>query len=176
MPEEGEERVVPHRIAWVALMAAMLTAAAPAGSAVAQGTLPAPPEGPLESRMLVAPERPYAAANPALRRVVFPSPAATGSALASVFFPARSADFSPQARHDLEQVVKTMPRRARLTLDAVASAPDPDDARKIALARALAVQSYLVDLGVPRGRIEIGGFRAAAGDGPTDQVDVGVAE
>ena len=49
--------------------------------------------------------------------------------------------------------------------------PDPADARKVALARALAVRSYLIDLGV-KSRIEVGAFAADGSSGPSERVDV----
>lgn len=90
--------------------------------------------------------------------------------MASLLFASQSAEISGESRAELERVAKSLGGRA-IELRAYAGGPDPNDARKVALARALAVRSYLIDLGV-KSRIEVGAFAAEGGGGPTERVDV----
>ena len=181
------------------IAAGMLVAGTALGAldALAQpvtANLPEPPPGPIESRILATPERDYAAMNRGSRVVVVgpdigkpaevaaPAAPATTSLpsqqapsqsapLATVLFPSRTADFSLVARHELDRLAKTLDRSRTVTLYASAYAEDPSDARKIALARALAVQSYLVDKGA-KSRIEIGGFGPVTDGTIGERVDI----
>lgn len=92
--------------------------------------------------------------------------------MASLPFASQSAEINGEARSELDRLAKTTLSRARqVELRAYASGPDPADARKVALARALAVRSYLIDLGV-KSRIEVGAFSANGHGGASDRVDV----
>ncbi len=92
-----------------------------------------------------------------------PAPAA---AMATLEFSSQSAEINAAARAELERVAKTLGNTRQIELRAFAGGPDPNDARKVALARALAVRSYLIDLGV-KARIEV-----AAYAGASERVDV----
>jgi outer membrane protein OmpA-like peptidoglycan-associated protein len=91
---------------------------------------------------------------------------------ATVPFARQSAEISGIGRSELDRLAKDAnARRLRqMELRAYASDDDPNEARKVALARALAVQSYLVDQGV-KARIEVG-FWAARDLPAPDRVDV----
>jgi len=81
----------------------------------------------------------------------------------SLMFLPHSADLSDLGRSELERVAREIneQRIRRIELRAYAGDSDPMDARKVALARALSVRSYLVDLKV-KAQIDIGAFAAAA--------------
>jgi hypothetical protein len=110
-----------------------------------------------------------ATAAPAERAVQPPA----GPPLTTVIFSPRSANLSDDARIALgffAQDPRTQ-RLRRIELWAGSSAENPDDAGKIAFARALAVHAFLIDLGV-KANIEIGGYSEAVGGGSPDRVDV----
>lgn len=130
-----------------------------------------------------APPRPVTAATPAPAPVATPAPppvttttvparpatAPSGGAVAaSVAFGSQSAELSDAAKADLDRVAKNINDRSlrQVELRAHTGSNDPES-RKVSLARALIVRSYLIDKGV-KSRIEIGAF---AGDGG-DRVDI----
>jgi outer membrane protein OmpA-like peptidoglycan-associated protein len=79
-----------------------------------------------------------------------------------VLFKSNSADISDRAKADLNGVAKTISeqRMTQIELRAFAiGGDDPVEGRRIAVARALAVRSYLIDQGVTA-RIEVGAFTA----------------
>jgi len=149
--------------------------------------LPPPPPGPIVSRLLPIPQGanlslpsdiaatavppPAGAASPppATADAVFPSselavaavPSAAGP-LAVVPFSGQSANLTDSTRAELKEVAKIIAdkRISHVELRAFAIGGNLDS-RKIALARALVVRSYLVDLKV-KARIEVGSF---SGDG-----------
>lgn len=87
---------------------------------------------------------------------------------ATVAFSGQSAELSDAAKADLDRVAKNISDRSlrQVELRAHTGNNDPES-RKVSLARALIVRSYLIDKGV-KSRIEIGAF---AGDGG-DRVDI----
>ncbi len=87
---------------------------------------------------------------------------------ASVAFSGQSAELTDAAKADLDRVAKNISDRSlrQVELRAHTGNNDPES-RKVSLARALIVRSYLIDKGV-KSRIEIGAF---AGDGG-DRVDI----
>jgi outer membrane protein OmpA-like peptidoglycan-associated protein len=102
--------------------------------------------GRLES--IASPERP--ASQP---------PSAPGkNAIAVIAFPPQSPNLTDTTRKQLDEVAKriTDMRLRQIELRAFAPAGDLDN-RKIALARALVVRSYLLDRGV-KARLEVGSF------------------
>ena len=143
--------------------------------------LPAPPPGPIESRLVNVPAGPSAPAAPSVTVPATPPPAATlaattptaipstqpGGPFGTVAFIGMSAALTPATKAELDQIAKSIAdqklRHIELRAFAVDSGPD---SRKIALARALVVRSYLMDKGV-KSRIEVGSF---SGDG--DSVDI----
>ena len=91
----------------------------------------------------------------------------------SVVFGANSAEISERAKADLDRVAKTISeqRMSQVELRAFAGGADPVDARKVALVRALAVRSYLIDQGVTA-RIEVGTFAPTRNGKAGERVDV----
>ena len=144
-------------------------------------SLPAPPPGPIESRLVNVPAGPSAPVAPSVTVPATPPPAAT---LASDHPHRRSVDTARRAlRHDrlhrpvgrptpatkaeLDQIAKRIADQKLRHIELRAFAADTGpDSRKIALARALVVRSYLMDKGV-KSRIEVGSF---SGDG--DSVEI----
>ena len=89
--------------------------------------------------------------------------------MASVVFIPQSAEISGVARAELDRVAQSVKGVRGIELRAYASGSDPTEARKIALARALAVRSYLIDQNV-KTRIEVGAFASISGG--SERVDV----
>jgi outer membrane protein OmpA-like peptidoglycan-associated protein len=89
--------------------------------------------------------------------------------MASVVFIPQSAEISAAARVELDRVAQSIKGVRGIELRAYASGSDPTEARKVALARALAVRSYLIDQNV-KTRIEVGAF--ASTNGGSERVDV----
>lgn len=152
----------------------------PPPAAVPEPAVAAPPSVP--SADSARPEQSAAAAPPvapppALRpRAAAPVdtaiPRPKGEPAATVIFAPRSADLSDGDRLLLEHFAKgTNTRRVRqILLYGYAGDADPVEARKIALARVLAVHAGLIDLGM-KADIEIGDFSQAS-EGVPDRVDV----
>jgi outer membrane protein OmpA-like peptidoglycan-associated protein len=101
------------------------------------------------------------------------APPSRGTPAVSVTFGSNSAEISDVAKADLDRVAKTISqqRMSQVELRAFAGGPDPAEARKVALARALAVRSYLIDQGV-KARIEVGAFSATRNTSGGERVDV----
>jgi outer membrane protein OmpA-like peptidoglycan-associated protein len=143
--------------------------------------LPPPPPGPIESRLVSIPAGPSAPAAPAVTVPATPrlgptlavgTPAAVPSAqpggpFGTIAFTGRSVTLTPATKAELDQIAKRIAdqKLRHVELRALAADIGPDS-RKIALARALVVRSYLIDRGV-KSRIELGSF---AGDG--DSVEI----
>ena len=88
-------------------------------------------------------------------------------------FASNSAEISDVAKADLDRVAKNIAqqRMSQVEVRAFAGGADPTDARKVALARALAVRSYLIDQGV-MARIEVGAFLAARNARSGERVEI----
>jgi outer membrane protein OmpA-like peptidoglycan-associated protein len=100
-----------------------------------------------------------------------PAPAAAPAV--TVSFAAQSAEISEPGRGSLDSLAKSLLERGvrQLELRGYAGGDDPDEARRIAMARALTVRSYLIDQGV-RARIEVAANAATAPTGARERVDV----
>jgi outer membrane protein OmpA-like peptidoglycan-associated protein len=153
--------------------AAVAPAIAPPAPTAAAPAAPAPvpvvrqPETPT-----VAPEAPRAVATvapPPPEPVAPPPPPSAPTA--TVLFVSQSAEIDVAARAELDRIAKTLGRTRQIELRAYAGGRDPTESRKIALARALTVRSYLIDQGVTA-RIEIGAFSANGGGSSNERVDV----
>lgn len=143
-------------------------------------SLPPPPPGPIESRLLNVPAGPSAPPAPSVTVPATPPPAALasttptvipstlpGGPFASIAFIGRSAALTPATKAELDLIAKRIADQKLRHIELRAYAPDiGPDSRKIALARALVVRSYLMDKGV-KSRIEVGSF---SGDG--DSVEI----
>ena len=149
-------------------------AARPESPPVAAHVAPPSESAPPQQTAAVAP--PVAAPPPAKPRIA--PPAATpiarpaGEPAATVTFERRSADLSDGDRLLLQSFARnTNTRRLRqVLLYGYAGAGDPVEARKLALARVLAVHAALIDLGL-KADVEIGDF-SQANEGAPDRVDV----
>lgn len=95
-----------------------------------------------------------------------------GQVAASVTFAPQSAELTAGAKTDLDRLAKNLGDRSlrQIELRAYAGGGDPDS-RKVSLARALVVRSYLIDRGV-KARIEVGAYGGDGRGGPSDRVDV----
>ena len=125
-------------------------------------TVAAPPPPP------TPPTRQAAVAPPAPEPVTPPAP--RGAPAATVLFGNQSAEISAAGRTELDRIIKTMSGSRQIELRAYARGTDPNDARKVSLARALAVRSYLIDQGL-KARIEVGAF-TTEGTGGAERVEV----
>jgi outer membrane protein OmpA-like peptidoglycan-associated protein len=99
-------------------------------------------------------------------------PRPSGEPAATVSFSAHSAEISDGTRLLLERFAKdaTAHRTRQVLLFGYAGGGDPVEARKLALARVLAVHAALIDLGL-KANIEIGDF-SQANEASPDRVDV----
>jgi outer membrane protein OmpA-like peptidoglycan-associated protein len=95
-----------------------------------------------------------------------------------LLFGAGSADLSPDSAASLKQLAGSAPQSDATSFNVAAYAPgnrdDPSTARRLSLARAMAVRSALVTSGVPSARIYVRALGEAFGAGPPDRVDVSV--
>ena len=141
---------------------------APAPPPVAVAT-PAPAPAPPPPVVVPAPApRTVASVAPPAPPEPTPTPPAPASVMASVVFIPQSAEINAAARVELDRVAQSIKGVRGIELRAYASGSDPTEARKVALARALAVRSYLIDQNV-KTRIEVGAFASTNGG---DRVDV----
>ncbi len=102
------------------------------------------------------------------------APAApTPAPIATVPFASQSAEIPELSKAELGRLAKALKGARQIELHAYAGGGDPIDDRKVALARALAVRAYLVDLGVPNSRIDVTRSDAVSGgDGISEYVDI----
>ena len=96
-----------------------------------------------------SPAAPSPAANMAsvAPRTRAPNPASPPP-VATVFFARQSADITDDGKAELARLAKSLKNARQLELHGYAGDGDPVDDRRVALARALAVRSHLIDLGV----------------------------
>ena len=134
----------------VASAAPMAAPPSPAGPPTAQSIATAPPRAPIAE----------------------PAPVA-GAAAGTVRFGSRSAEISDEAKAELSRIAAALKSARFITLRAYAGGGDPDDDRKVALARALSVRSYLIDLGV-KAKIDISAFAHLPAAGDTEYVEVAI--
>jgi outer membrane protein OmpA-like peptidoglycan-associated protein len=99
-------------------------------------------------------------------------PPRAGAVAATVAFTGQSAELNDAAKTDLDRLAKNLGDRSlrQIEVRAYASGADPDS-RKVSLARALVVRSYLIDRGV-KARIEVGSFGGDSRGGVSDRVDI----
>ena len=103
----------------------------------------------------------------AIAQQALPAPAVT------VSFDAQSVEIADAGRGALDGLAKSLSERGvrQLEVRGYASGEDTGDARKMALARALSVRSYLIDQGV-KARIEVSATAQPARTAPKERVDV----
>lgn len=143
-------------------------AATPAPVAAPVAATPAPPAA---APAPAPPARATAAVAPPLppEPVVQPP---KGSVAATIAFAGQSAELNDAAKTDLDRLAKNLGDRSlrQIEIRAYAGGADPDS-RKISLARALVVRSYLIDKGV-KARIEVGAYGGDSRGGSSDRVDI----
>ena len=102
-----------------------------------------------------------------------PPPSVSGGAVAAtIAFAGQSAELGGAAKADLDRVAKNLAGRGlrQIELRAYAGGGGPES-RKVSLARALVVRSYLIDKGV-KSRIEVGAYGGDGGSGGSERVDI----
>jgi hypothetical protein len=143
-------------------------------------SLPAPPPGPIESRLVNIPAGSSAPAAPSVTVPATPPPGPTlavgtpavastqpGGPFGTIAFIGRSVVLTPATKAELDQIAKRIADQKLRHIELRAFAADiGPDSRKVALARALVVRSYLMDRGV-KSRIEVGSF---SGDGEAVEI------
>ena len=159
----------------------------PPPPAAATAATPPPPPG-TDNRS--APPPPTAAAPPATA-ALSPPPAGTTTARATatsagrIAFASGDSTLSDDAKTQLAPLLAKLSSNDRLHVDLLgyaAGGNDQSQARRLSLARALAIRSYLVDQGIPSTRVDVralgsrGETATAAGAGPADRVDIVLAE
>jgi outer membrane protein OmpA-like peptidoglycan-associated protein len=144
--------------------------AEPPASAPAMASTTSPAQPPVTTQ--AAPPR-TAAVAPTPTEPEPPPPAPTPPS-ATVLFATDSAEINDAAKAELDRIAKAASTHGvrQIELRAYAGGSDLIESRKVALARALAVRSYLIDQGV-KARIEVGTFGPAQkGMGPAERVDL----
>jgi outer membrane protein OmpA-like peptidoglycan-associated protein len=145
--------------------AATLPSAPPPVAAIVPIQPPAPPANPPPppAPPIVANAATTAAAMPAGLRLIFASD---------------QSDLSPDSAASIKRVVKAAPTGDATTFNVLAYASgvpdDPSVARRLSLARAIAVRSALMADGVPSSRIYLRALGSEPGRGPNDRVDLSV--
>jgi len=125
-------------------------AAAPAPASAPPAAAPGPaPAAPEQKMAALAPQ---------------PSPPARVPLTVSLVFPPRSAELSDSSRTELDRLIKSISDQGlrQVELRSFAGNGEPDS-RKVSLARALNVRTYLIDKGV-KSKIEIGTFSSSDGN------------
>jgi outer membrane protein OmpA-like peptidoglycan-associated protein len=93
-------------------------------------------------------------------------------------FASGQSDLSPGSAESIKQLVQTAPTGDTTTFNVLAYASgDPDDpsvARRLSLARAIAVRALLLTDGVPSSRIYLRALGSEPGQEPSDRVDLSV--
>jgi outer membrane protein OmpA-like peptidoglycan-associated protein len=103
--------------------------------------------------------------------------AATQAGLRLTFAGGQS-DLSPSSADSIKHLVTTAPTGDATTFNVLAYASgetdDPSVARRLSLARAIAVRAALMTDGVPSSRIYLRALGSRPGEGPPDRVDLSV--
>ena len=159
----------PRAPAQVAAAPAVVAAIPAPVAPVAQAPAAAPPAAAPAPRPAavasIAPPPPAPEAAPA-------SPPRNSSGGTTVIFAGQSAELTDAARAALDSLAQTLASKntRQIELRAYAGGTGPES-RKVSLARALAVRSYLIDRGV-KSRIDVGAFLAETPGGANERVDV----
>jgi outer membrane protein OmpA-like peptidoglycan-associated protein len=115
-----------------------------------------------------------------------PPPIASGAATTAAVTPAGlrlsfakgQSDLSPGSADSIKRLVQIAPPGDATTYNVLAyAAGDPDDpsaARRLSLARAIAVRAVLMTDGVPSSRIYLRALGSQPDGGPADRVDLSV--
>lgn len=100
-----------------------------------------------------------------------------GSGLSAVKFASGATDLAPGAQPALDAIAARLladdALRVQLIAHATGSSDEAMEARRVSLARAVAVRAYLIDKGVRSLRIDVRALGNRAEDGPVaDEVDL----
>lgn len=149
----------------------------------------APPRRAVGVDPIAVPARP--APEPARPAPPAPPPNATASAATTaapalarlnvVRFPQGRAEIPPEGQHLLDTIAAQLAANAKLRLQLVAYASGVEDdavaARRLSLARAVQMRSYLIAKGVPSVRMDVRALgNRNEGGGPADRVDVTIVD
>jgi outer membrane protein OmpA-like peptidoglycan-associated protein len=142
-------------------------ASAPASAVpTAPAFTPPPSSSPAPAAVRSAAAEPSGSALAARKPAGEPAALSDDTPIAAISFASQSANLTDVTRSELDQIAKRITDKRFRRIELHAFATGEPDSRKIALARALVVRSYLIDRGV-KSRIEVGGF---SGDG--ERVDI----
>jgi outer membrane protein OmpA-like peptidoglycan-associated protein len=136
------------------------TAPAPAGAASA---------APTQARLTPVPA-PAAPAPPPIRTV--------GETAARIPFAGEAAELGAEARGTLDGLLPRLEADERLRVEVLGYATagsDASQARRVSLARALAVRTYLVDKGIKTSRVDVRALGSRPEGEPADRVDLVLA-
>ena len=148
----------------------------PPGASPPPATLPAAPP-PAVALAPIAPPQPEAQppAAPPVSATATTAATSTGNGL-RLTFAADQADLNPASAAAIDTIVQNAQASANSSFNVVAyaagSPDDPSTARRLSLARALAVRSALIADGVASSRIYVRALGSQTSDGPPDRVDV----
>lgn len=190
---DGGEPVTPASLEPSPKQAAPENAGAAATAAVIAPSMPKPtetaavPPGVASTRSSapIAAPTGTAASSSVAPAMAVASPAATATAIATeqsrapsrILFAAKTAQLESLGKTDLDALARWLgahqQTQLRLMAYAAGGADEANDARRLSLARALAVRAYLVEHGVSSARMEarVLGNRSEGGD-PPDRVDI----
>jgi outer membrane protein OmpA-like peptidoglycan-associated protein len=163
-------------------------AATPAPATPQPAPAPAPPAAtlpeaapPVIALAPIAPPPPPAQAAPPPPPPISDTATTAASAVGSglrVTFGTGETDLSPASASAIQNLVQTGPQGDGISFNVVAYAAgtpeDPSTARRLSLARALAVRNALIADGVSSTRIYVRALGAPTGDAPADRVDLSV--
>lgn len=166
------------------------TAAPPATPPASASATPSPPAAPpanlpttvppVVALAPVAPPQPTAEPAPPPTPPVSPTAASAATPSGQglrVTFGAGQSDLSPSSAAAIQDLVKTTPGDGtsyNVVAYAAGTPADPSTARRLSLARALAVRTALMAGGIGSSRIYVRALGAEAGDKTPDRVDVAV--
>jgi outer membrane protein OmpA-like peptidoglycan-associated protein len=142
----------------------------PAQGIVAQPPPPPPPTAPVAASSTGSSQRPTAAV---------PSLPTPGEMAARIAFAGEETGLSEGAQRTLDALLPRLAENERLRVEILgfaALASEPSQARRLSLARALAVRSYLVGQGIKTNRVDVRALGNRNDGAPTDRVDLVVAE
>ena len=149
---------------------------------------PAPAPGKAHGPAAAASPAAEAASDPAASMLAahaatLPSPAPTGPddlASVRVVFGADETDLPQGSDQELRGIVRLASadehRRVRLVAYAGGDEDGGNQARRMSLSRALAVRTFLIQQGMPSGRLEVRALGNRSEGGPRDRVDLFVSE
>jgi outer membrane protein OmpA-like peptidoglycan-associated protein len=101
-----------------------------------------------------------------------------GETAARIPFAGEAAELSPKARETIDELLPRLTADERLRVEVLgyaAGSTDASQARRVALARALAVRSYLAEKGIKTTRVDVRALGGRPDGDPPDRVDLVLA-